>query len=111
LQYIKNFGDQSFDSEEPLESPDHSDEKLQAEDAENGPAFTGYYHQRSLRKSRTIIEDKHLATKQQLPALRKSKSMGGLMTYTPEQLASMNTGELAAALQKADLLRQCKGSS
>lgn len=110
LSYIKQFGDESFDSEEPLQSPtantEHAAKALQIDDAENGLEFSGHYHQRSLKEHKKAVNMlQPLSKKKQLQDLRSSRSLGNLVNYTPEQLAGMNTCELAVVLEDANLLK------
>jgi len=106
LAYVKQFGDDSSDSEVPLQAPNEDADEAQGEDNQkNGNEFAGYYHQRSLRE-RSTPQNKQPPKQSQ--ALRNSKSMGKLYDYTPQQIANMDANQLASLLENANLLKRAQ---
>jgi len=112
LAYVKQFGDESSESEEPLQSPielaEDAVDALQEGNQENGIEFAGHYHKRSLRERPTTISIKKPLNQSQVP--KSSKSMGRLNDYTPQQIANMDVDQLTSLLQHNNLLKRSKSS-
>jgi len=113
LAYVKQYGDESSASEEPLQSPiEHAEDAvdaLQEGNQKNGIEFAGHYHQRSLRERQTKINIKKPLNQSQV--LKSSKSMGSLNDYTPQQIANMDVDQLTSLLQDNNLLKRSKSSA
>jgi len=113
LSYVKQFGDDSSESEEPLQSPiEHTEDAVDAlkeGNQEKGIEFAGHYHQRSLRERQTTLNMKKPLKESQ--ALRSAKSMGSFYDYTPQQIANMDVDQLTSLLQDNNLLKRSKSSA
>jgi len=102
--HIKTFGDDSYESDEPLEPPGEDYEMPSPEKNEANPrVFSGHYLPRSITSSKDVGRVKQ--NYGQPEGLRSSMSMGCLEGYTPEQLAQMNNDKLATVLRSANLLK------
>jgi len=110
VAYVKQFGDESSDSEEPLQAPiEHTEDavdELREDNQENVIEFAGYYHQRSLTNRKTTINMKKPLKQSQV--LKSSKTMGSLNDYTPQQIANMDVDKLTSLLQNNNLLKRSK---